>query len=266
MFYYVQKLENLEDDVLTSHDRSPLSPNAPREVQTLLFDESDHSDHHNSKDIKIQNDIRTVIKTKYPPLTIWLSVYITLGCLTTILFLVFYTLHSTLPITNDSVSIIDCSDSCCIFCGSAMADMVQQYNFFNDSKFFVDMPLKEHPADILNEFTLRILDNQTIINNPKLQKRAVRNFVNDHFEVPGSDISECIPLDYHDETLPPSLSQKIVDSKLRDFAAQIYPLWAYLCRTISPEGLHDSTWNRSTEYLSRLEPQFSSTNSSRANL
>jgi len=235
MFYFVQKLETLEDDALTAHhDRSPLSPNAPREDETLLFEDSDNSDHRSSKDIKIQNSLRAALSSKYPPLTLWLSVYIALGCVTTILFLVLYTVNSHNNITDDFVSTLDCTDSCCIFCGSSMADMVQQYDYFNDSKYFVDMPMKQHPADILNAFNVRILHNQTIIGHPDLQKQAVRHFIEEHFDIPGSDITECVPLDFHKESLPPTLSTKIHDDKLREFASEIYALWTYLCRTISP--------------------------------
>eukprot|EP01084_Bolivina_argentea_P138021 243072_1 len=131
--------------------------------------------------------------------------------------------------TNSQMNIIQCKDSCCIFCSGDMLNVIQDYDFFNDSKYFVDMEMLQDPEVILNKWNKTIIQ-QNLTNN----KDAVYKFTLKYFKYPaGSDITSCIPIDYNSSIdLPSQLKNKISDTKLQTFASNVYQLWQFLCKKL----------------------------------
>lgn len=109
---------------------------------------------------------------------------------------------------------------CQIYCEGPLLNAVQESKMFNDSKYFVDMSLKYDPAVTLRDFDQisgKIHENEELL----------RNFVESHFNPPGSDLEECFPEDWK-----PTLAKlsKIKDEKYRFWAEQLHLMWKDLCR------------------------------------
>ncbi|KAK4302430.1 hypothetical protein Pmani_025479 [Petrolisthes manimaculis] len=81
-----------------------------------------------------------------------------------------------------------------IYCYGELLKTVQMAELHNDSKYFVDMPLKNSPNDTLRVF--QDLMNKTH-NNPT--KEDVSNFVAENFEEPGSEFVPWVPDDWEAE-------------------------------------------------------------------
>ncbi len=87
----------------------------------------------------------------------------------------------------------------------------------NDSKTFVDMPMKFDPEDVIKNF-------YSNVSNP-YDKNQLIKFVNDNFYEVGSDLDDWIPDDYTDS---PKFLNNIKDSTYRNWAENINKLWLIL--------------------------------------
>jgi alpha,alpha-trehalase len=99
---------------------------------------------------------------------------------------------------------------------------MQFSGLFNDSKTFVDMPLKHDPEDIIDDF-----NSISDYNRQSLQAFLERNF-----DEAGSNVVQWTPNDYLE--IPPFLDN-IHDHTLRSFAIQINSLWKLLGRKVSDD-------------------------------
>ncbi|KAK6111812.1 Trehalase family protein [Brugia pahangi] len=73
-----------------------------------------------------------------------------------------------------------------IYCQGELLHTVLLSNIFNDSKTFVDKPIKKEPDEIISTFNQKF-SNQITIND----REALISFVDEYFDTEGSDIQEC---------------------------------------------------------------------------
>ena len=113
---------------------------------------------------------------------------------------------------------------CTIFCTGVILKTIQLNNLYNDSKTFVDMPLKYSP-DIVMENFLK-LPNATTKEGPS--KKVLKEFLADNFSPVGSDL---IPYQFSDwQEEPPFLNQLKDNKTFFDFAKAINKIWLELGR------------------------------------
>ena len=110
-----------------------------------------------------------------------------------------------------------------VYCNDDILSVVQLSGIFNDSKTFVDMPIKTSVDAVLSAF-------QALPSSPS--QRDIISFVFDNFEYPGSDVNTWTPNDW--SSTPPALAQ-ILDQQLSDWAYNLNDIWKQLGRTTSAE-------------------------------
>ncbi|KAI6190091.1 Trehalase [Aphelenchoides bicaudatus] len=113
-----------------------------------------------------------------------------------------------------------------IYCGSKLIEAVNYHALFNDSKSFVDSPLLFKPDVILDEFE-REFGN---LNMSEIDPEKLNEFVEKNFDKPTSELTVCVPDDWHAE---PKDIMKIQDPTLRDWALKLNEVWKDLCREIN---------------------------------
>jgi alpha,alpha-trehalase len=96
---------------------------------------------------------------------------------------------------------------------------VQNARIFNDSKTFVDMPLKYNVDVVLKSFAK--------INSSNASE--LRQFVDEYFYPPGSDLVEWIPPDWNES---PQFLSHIVDMEYRQWAKWLNGVWLKLGRRV----------------------------------
>ncbi|CAD5208168.1 unnamed protein product [Bursaphelenchus xylophilus] len=111
-----------------------------------------------------------------------------------------------------------------IYCDGPILQAVQDARLYPDSKYFVDMPLKQDPVTTLKDFYEL---GESAKNASVLQK-----FVDSHFEEPGHELIEVYPEDW----VPfPHSFQKIEDVYLRRWALHLHRIWRDLCRKVKED-------------------------------
>lgn len=130
-----------------------------------------------------------------------------------------------------------------IYCRGPILHAIQMAHVFSDSKHFVDMPIKDNSSafDIIMDFQYRRLattEFRPAAGATKRQQRLshelqLRNFVSDHFDPPGSELSPITPFDYQELQIPPMIAD-IQDEALRDWAFSLHQLWRTLGRMPNP--------------------------------
>ncbi|GAB9472472.1 Trehalase [Globisporangium polare] len=130
-----------------------------------------------------------------------------------------------------------------IYCRGPILHAVQMANVFSDSKHFVDMPIKANSSafDIIMDFQHRQLVMTEFRPAPGATRRQrklshevqLRDFVHDHFDPPGSELSPITPFDYQELMIPPMIAG-ILDDSLRDWAFSLHRLWRTLGRMPNP--------------------------------
>ena len=111
-----------------------------------------------------------------------------------------------------------------IYCDGPILQAVQDANLYVDSKYFVDMPLKQDPVTTLRDF-YQLGDKIKDIN-------ILREFVDEHFDEPGHELIETYP----DDWVPfPHGFQAIEDYKLRRWALHLHRIWRDLCRRVKED-------------------------------
>ncbi|KAI6174947.1 Trehalase [Aphelenchoides bicaudatus] len=111
-----------------------------------------------------------------------------------------------------------------IYCDGPILQAVQDAHLFHDSKYFVDMPLRQDPVTTLKDFYE--------LGEQAKNKSVLINFVNEHFEEPGHELVEIYPNDW----VPfPQSFQKIEDVYLRRWALHLHRIWRDLCRRVKDD-------------------------------
>ncbi|RCN43155.1 hypothetical protein ANCCAN_10842 [Ancylostoma caninum] len=131
-----------------------------------------------------------------------------------------------------------------IYCNSTLLMAVNYHELYNDSKTFVDMPMKNDPDFVLEKFN-EAFGNISVeaINRTKLQQ-----FVDEHFSPPGSEMLPCTPEDWNPQ---PAKLMSIVDPQLRGWALKLNAIWRSLCKRIDP-AIENSSSRYSLIYLPHI--------------
>lgn len=118
-----------------------------------------------------------------------------------------------------------------VYCDSDLLHYVQLAGLYNDSKTFVDLPLRQEENITLADF--EDLLNKTDRNPTKHQ---IRNFVLEYFdEKSEGELIEWTPTDFKDN---PEFLNNICDKQLRQYASEINGIWPTLGRKVRPEVLN----------------------------
>jgi alpha,alpha-trehalase len=117
----------------------------------------------------------------------------------------------------------DQAGSCKVFCQGPLLDAVQRAHLFPDSKHFVDMPMVYDPDTTLAAFAQ--LKNKT-------DPAALREFVDQYFTDPGTELQSCQQPDWLPE---PKAFDKIHDPVYRQWAYAIHAKWRTLCRRMKDD-------------------------------
>jgi alpha,alpha-trehalase len=115
--------------------------------------------------------------------------------------------------------------ACTVFCEGPILHYVQISGIFNDSKTFVDMPLKASPETVSAAFAT--------IPDPT-DKVALENFLDMYFAEAGSDLDIWIPSDLQDS---PAFLDLISDSDYKQWANDLNQLWKLLGRQVNASVL-----------------------------
>ncbi|KAK6754171.1 hypothetical protein RB195_013276 [Necator americanus] len=128
-----------------------------------------------------------------------------------------------------------------IYCNSTLLMAVNYHELYNDSKTFVDMPMKNDPDYVLEKFNEEFSNiSVEAINRTKLQQ-----FVDTYFSPPGSEMLPCTPEDWNPQ---PAKLMSIVDPQLREWALKLNAIWRSLCKKIDP-AIENSSSRYSLIYL-----------------
>ncbi|CAG9530313.1 unnamed protein product [Cercopithifilaria johnstoni] len=130
-----------------------------------------------------------------------------------------------------------------IYCQGELLHAVSLSNIFKDTKTFVDKPMKKEPEEIINAFNKKFSSQISISDRDELL-----SFVNEYFDVEGSDIQECPEDTMEDWDDEPEYLVAIEDQELRQFALEIHALWKKLCHIVKPE-VKDNPKRYSVLYL-----------------
>ena len=114
----------------------------------------------------------------------------------------------------------DIARACSVYCYGDILRAVQLSGIFNDSKTFVDMPMKEDPETINAAF-------ESVNSNDVTQLSA---FLDEYFYPVGSDLNAWLPPDLQTE---PAFLSRITDPGLRSWAAELNELWGVLGREVN---------------------------------
>lgn len=115
--------------------------------------------------------------------------------------------------------------ACSVYCDGPLLRTVQLYNLFNDSKYFVDMPMKSDPDEILQKFSDLTANLTEIPSEP-----AMRSFIVDNFFEAGSDLLQWTLPDYQKN---PSFIEKLDYTPYRSWAYSINDLWKDLGKIVN---------------------------------
>ena len=109
--------------------------------------------------------------------------------------------------------------ACAVYCTGELLKAVQLSDLYDDSKSFVDMPMKMAPEKVLADFTA--------LNSTSTSSLA--DLLASHFQEAGSDLVSWVPSDYSDI---PAMLTRISDEKYREWAQELNGLWLTLGRQV----------------------------------
>jgi alpha,alpha-trehalase len=118
--------------------------------------------------------------------------------------------------------------ACSVYCGGPLLAAVQTADppLFNDSKTFVDMPLRVDPEDALTAFAAL----QAHAANGTVSSDALSAFVETYFMPAGSDLVAATPLDW--TATPPRLAH-VANDTWRAFGLALNNIWPDLYREVN---------------------------------
>uniref|UniRef100_A0A0N5A169 Trehalase n=1 Tax=Parastrongyloides trichosuri TaxID=131310 RepID=A0A0N5A169_PARTI len=111
-----------------------------------------------------------------------------------------------------------------IYCDGPILTAVQESRIFPDSKHFVDMMLKNDPLTTLQNFKK--------IGNYSEDISSLIQFVNEHFDEPGTELIPIYPTDWH--TFPSNFYE-IQDPYFRRWALHLHRIWRDLTRKVKDD-------------------------------
>eukprot|EP00747_Dinoflagellata_sp_TGD_P077952 gnl/TRDRNA2_/TRDRNA2_159833_c0_seq1.p1 gnl/TRDRNA2_/TRDRNA2_159833_c0~~gnl/TRDRNA2_/TRDRNA2_159833_c0_seq1.p1 ORF type:complete len:194 (+),score=18.43 gnl/TRDRNA2_/TRDRNA2_159833_c0_seq1:452-1033(+) len=115
-----------------------------------------------------------------------------------------------------------------IYCDVLVLEAVQQSRLFNDSKSFVDMPMKMDPEDVLAAFKRDVVPEPHNVS-------VLPKFADAHFEAAGTKLEEWTLPDWQQE--PEKLFGQLKSEKLRMWASGLDKLCRLLGWKIRPDGV-----------------------------
>ncbi|XP_014478595.1 PREDICTED: trehalase-like isoform X2 [Dinoponera quadriceps] len=115
-----------------------------------------------------------------------------------------------------------------IYCYGELLHTIQMAGLYKDSKYFVDMKMKRPSNETLTSFDTFM----SSLHNKPPTKRQVEQFVNETFELPGSEFEEWDPTDWKAE---PAFLRKIEDHDLRQFGYELNSIWKMLGRKMKED-------------------------------
>jgi alpha,alpha-trehalase len=118
-----------------------------------------------------------------------------------------------------STSYIDAA--CTIYCEGPVLQAVQLSRIFNDSKTFVDMPMRYDPDQ-----TLAAFNNLADPNNVQ----ELKGYLSEYFLPAGSDLNTWVPTDF---TNDPQFLDYITDMDYKSWASDLNQLWLILGREVN---------------------------------
>ncbi|TKR88036.1 hypothetical protein L596_012337 [Steinernema carpocapsae] len=110
-----------------------------------------------------------------------------------------------------------------IYCSGPILESVNYHALFNDSKHYVDMPTKNSPNDTIKAW----YDTFGQTAPPDVPEDKLRNFIEEYFSDPGSELVNCTPVDWIEK--PPKI-MSITDPTLRAWALELHGIWKHLCK------------------------------------
>ena len=140
-----------------------------------------------------------------------------------VLIVVFVLVIEYAPFIHHHHHPVPTGTACDVFCGGPILETVQSRQLFNDSKQFVDMPLKVDPDVALAKFAAAGLQY------PNATNAQVMAFLSEYFDEAGSDLVPWTPSDY---VATPPLLKRIVNGTLQQWAKDINALWPVLSRKV----------------------------------
>ncbi|XP_042218220.1 trehalase-like isoform X2 [Homarus americanus] len=114
-----------------------------------------------------------------------------------------------------------------IFCHGELLKTVQMARLHNDSKYFVDMGLKN-----TTDATLLAFNQLMERTDREPSKKEVKAFVDEYFHEPGKEFEEWVPSDWNSD---PEFLKKVVDPALEEWGLKLNGLWKQLGRKISED-------------------------------
>ncbi|CAI5452087.1 unnamed protein product [Caenorhabditis angaria] len=141
-----------------------------------------------------------------------------------VLFLIYSTAFCARVPVCDSTN----SNNSFIYCEGPILEAVNYHQLYNDSKTFVDMPMKQNPQDVLNAFNLKF---QNSTAPEKINKTDLQTFIDQYFSAAGTELIQCVPDDWKEK---PEKLATIKDPQLREWAYKLNGIWKQLCRKIDP--------------------------------
>ncbi|EGG17928.1 Trehalase precursor [Cavenderia fasciculata] len=118
-----------------------------------------------------------------------------------------------------------------VYCTGQLLETVQLAQVFNDSKTFVDMPLRQSPELVLSSFQ-QLLANTSNEGGPN--KQQLTDFINTYFYPAGYEVQAATPVDW----IPhPRFLSHIKDPQLKMFGEAVHKMWNDLYRVFNHTGL-----------------------------
>ena len=114
-----------------------------------------------------------------------------------------------------------------VFCRGKVLHTVQMSSINVDSKTFVDMKMKQTPAE-----TLELFEQFMKEHNQNPSKDDIRAWVDKHFDKPGSEFENWNPDDWIES---PKFLEKIKDANYKKFASDMNGLWHVLGRKMTDD-------------------------------
>ena len=108
------------------------------------------------------------------------------------------------------------SEACSIYCYGSILETIQLSGIYNDSKTFVDMPMKFDPAQVQVNFDAL----------PNTDVATLQTFLENNFLEEGSDLQTWIPSDFSED---PAFLESITSETIREWASDINQLWLKVC-------------------------------------
>ncbi|GAB5034603.1 trehalase-like isoform x1 [Nannochloropsis oceanica] len=113
-----------------------------------------------------------------------------------------------------------------VYCQGELLHIVQTAGIFEDSKEFVDMPMRVDPEVVLEQF-------HALAPSLRRDPTVLKAFLAQYFSAPGSDLVPHVPTDHTDS--PPLLEGLAGHAPYQRWASDLNDFWKQLCRKVSPD-------------------------------